>query len=244
MSKLTVSSGQMYNWVTHLWDALPFCSHLCSYCYVKAFRELKATPELNYPFPLLGKKRKIFVCHMGDLFCDGVPDDMIYRVLDHCGKFENHYIFQTKNPARLLNFREQLQKLSVKRNVGLFDDVTVGDVIGITLGTTIETNRKDLLSALSVAPPPEERAYGISSPALRSLNCKRFLTCEPLLDFDLPEFIKLIKICSPDFINLGADSKNHNIHEPSKDKVNQLIKAIKGMGIEIKIKANLDRILK
>lgn len=45
-------------------------------------------------------------------------------------------------------------------------------------------------------------------------------------------------------INIGTDSKNSNLVEPSKDKVLVLIDNIKKAGIEIREKHNLNRLLK
>jgi hypothetical protein len=106
------------------------------------------------------------------------------------------------------------------------------------LGTTIETNRE----APGHAPHPRHRAVGLMK-HLWAPSVTRFITIEPILDFDVIGMIELIECAEPDFINIGADSKGHGLNEPTADKVLSLIDAIKQLGIEIRQKTNLDRIL-
>jgi len=70
-----------------------------------------------------------------------------------------------------------------------------------------------------------------------------FLTLEPILNFDLDEFVLMIKDINPSFINIGADSKNNHLNEPSKEKVLELIKELEKF-TEVRIKSNLNRIIK
>jgi len=52
------------------------------------------------------------------------------------------------------------------------------------------------------------------------------ITIEPIMDFDLFEFVELIKYIQPIQVNIGADSKNHGLPEPSAEKINALISEI------------------
>ncbi|KKK52692.1 hypothetical protein LCGC14_3102340 [marine sediment metagenome] len=45
------------------------------------------------------------------------------------------------------------------------------------------------------------------------------ISIEPITDFNLEFFIKIIKEIKPKFVSIGADSKGHNLPEPSWDKV-------------------------
>jgi hypothetical protein len=63
------------------------------------------------------------------------------------------------------------------------------------------------------------------------------------MDFDLYNLLQLIRDANPDFVNIGADSKKHGLPEPSGNKVLSLIEGIKSMGIEVRKKSNLERIL-
>ncbi len=68
------------------------------------------------------------------------------------------------------------------------------------------------------------------------------VTIEPIMNFDLDIMIKWLKDIKPKWVNIGADSKGHNLPEPSKEKVESLIKELKKF-TEVKIKPNLKRII-
>ena len=60
--------------------------------------------------------------------------------------------------------------------------------------------------------------------------------------FDVDIFAKWIAEINPDFINLGADSKGHNLPEPTVEKIMQLVKKLKKYGVELREKHNLQRL--
>ena len=107
------------------------------------------------------------------------------------------------------------------------------------MGTTIETNR--LVGNLSRAPVPIKRYAGINNFKV-NVKCKVFVTIEPVMDFDY-ELVNWMIDLSPDFVNIGADSKNCGLPEPSKEKVMALILALEDAGIVVKKKTNLKRII-
>jgi hypothetical protein len=72
---------------------------------------------------------------------------------------------------------------------------------------------------------------------------KTFVTVEPIMDFDLPEFVELIKRANPIQVNIGADTGHNNLPEPPKGKVLELIAAL-GEFTTVKQKSNLSRLLK
>ena len=63
------------------------------------------------------------------------------------------------------------------------------------------------------------------------------------MDFDLDEFITMIEECEPLQVNIGADSGNNHLPEPSKEKLLALIGRLK-MFTVIDKKTNLERLLK
>jgi hypothetical protein len=70
-----------------------------------------------------------------------------------------------------------------------------------------------------------------------------FVTIEPILDFDVLEFTRLLVFARPTFVNIGADSKNHHLPEPTRERVMQLVEALTSAGIVIRKKINLERLI-
>ena len=68
-----------------------------------------------------------------------------------------------------------------------------------------------------------------------------FVTIEPILDFDLPDMVAILKHCEPKQVNIGADSGRNNLPEPSKEKVLALINELQKFTI-IDRKTNLSRL--
>ena len=156
------------------------------------------------------------------MFAENIPFDWVYETLEHCKKHtENEYLLQTKNTDRFAMFFQMLNEY-------------------FSLCTTLETNRT-------------YRAIMNNSPAIidRVLNFakipaeRKFITIEPIMDFDLPEFITMIKHCNPRQVNIGADSspKRNKLPEPPKEKILELIAELETFTKVIQ-KKNLKRLLK
>lgn len=223
--------NNMYDWVDK--DRRNFiggeCPHKCSYCYVKSmnYPAVKARYsgkirlfENEFKKPLKSKSGKpIFIGSCFDMWADAVPDDMILKVLYHLRKFDNQYVFQTKNPRRFNVFISMLHRSDI-------------------LGTTIETTDYwSCLNDISNTPTPYMRAYDLA----KHKDVQRFVTIEPIIDFDLDHFITIIGLAEPTWVNIGADSKRHNLPEPSWEKVQSLITELKKF-TEVRCKSNLDRL--
>lgn len=224
---LNKTSGNMYPFVTHTWNPIRGkCAYECKYCYVKSMRAAKyytGTPRLieKKLKTNLGQDNIIFVGNMIDMFADNIPCEYIIRVLEHCKRFHNKCLFQTKNPRRFWDS-------------SIFSSIPKGSV----LGTTIETNRID--KEISKAPTQLDRTSYFDMPYN---NFEQFVTIEPIMDFDLTRFITMIKTCDPNWVTIGADSKKHNLPEPLADKIYQLIFELKKFTRVIQ-KDNLKRLLK
>jgi DNA repair photolyase len=221
MSRVNTSKGNMYEWVTHTWSPGIGCPHQCSYCYVKTYREQPSEFRLDLPFPKLGKGRKIFVGHLCDMWAKGVASEDIGSILGWCSYFANEYIFQSKNPYRFADFVNEMPSHAM-------------------YGTTIETNKQDILDKLSKAPPVKERTEAMKF--CKPYGFRQFVTIEPIIDFDVDKLARLIIDASPDWVNIGADSKHHNLPEPPKEKVIALIETLVTEGIKILNKSNLQRL--
>jgi hypothetical protein len=85
------------------------------------------------------------------------------------------------------------------------------------------------------------------SPADRAVHMSRqkgdkYITIEPIMDFDLESFISMIELIKPVQVNIGADSGNNGLPEPPKEKILALIKRLEQF-TTIHNKTNLKRLL-
>ncbi len=212
---LNKQKGNMYGFVTHTWNVIKGkCPHDCSYCYMKEFPQGALRFDEKELKTDLGEGNFIFVGSSCDMFAKDVPRLWIETIISHCNEYPNNtYLFQTKDPYNFFKFR------------GLFMDNTI-------LGTTIESNR----DTPSKAPHTKER-----KDAMKYLSSKKMITIEPIMDFDLDILVDWIKNTRPEFVNIGADSKEHNLPEPSWYKVKLLIEELEKF-TKVNLKYNLDRL--
>ncbi len=222
------TKGNMYPWISHTWNPIRGkCPHDCSYCYMKRIpnvgelRFVEKEMDTN-----LGEGNTIFVGSSTDMWAKDVKSGWILETLEHCYIYsKNQYIFQTKNPIRYFDFASSFL-------MGLGDK--------IFLGTTIETNRYWQNPGITEAPNQRERSeYLYKSKGLADV----FVSIEPIMDFDLQDFVKMIEIIKPKFISIGADSGHNNLPEPPAWKVKKLIAELEKF-TEVRQKDNLKRLLK
>lgn len=220
---LRESKGNMYSWVTHTWNPVKGeCSHDCSYCYMKRWGKQKPVrldeKEIETD---LGSGNFIFVGSSCDLFAEDIPHEWITDILVKCDFYiSNKFLFQSKNPERFAEFKFYLP-----------------DGERTKLCTTIETNR--IYPEMGKTPKPFDRALSMN----QFIQYPLFVTIEPVMDFDLDEMVRIIKLCHPNQVNIGADSGNNHLPEPSKEKLLELIEELKKFTV-IGQKRNLQRLLK
>jgi hypothetical protein len=169
----------------------------------------------------LGKGNFIFVGSSCDLFAMDVDFLDVSAVLARCNFFDNQYLFQTKNPGNLYQY-------------GFYDLFPAKSIFCVTM----ETNRH-ISGIMGQAPSPKARAETLSSLDIEN----KMITVEPIMDFDLEEFVRMIRMCHPDQVNIGADSGHNHLPEPSTEKIEALINALKPP-IIVHLKDNLSRIYK
>lgn len=151
----------------------------------------------------LGEGNFIFVGSGTDAWAFDIPPGWITRFLDYCNQFNNNYLFQSKDPSR---FWEFMGHPVMQKSV---------------LCTTIETNvfYPDIVRN---APNTRKRAQAMQK--LANLGMRTCVTCEPLVKFDLPEMVELIRMCSPRQVNIGRNSRQDiTLPEPTKNEVQALI---------------------
>lgn len=218
----------MYNWVDGTWNPLAGeCPHKCVYCsthklmrYDAVKNKYSGEPRIDLKTILknLGKNKTWFVVGQNDLFAESIPSVFIYEVLNQCSKYDNTYLFQTKNPDRYIQYLDLFPKKSI-------------------LCTTLETNRHN---EASKAPSPFDRAFAMS----QINDFTKYITIEPIMDFDLANFVQLIKHCNPAQVNIGANSyPKIKLNEPSKNKILEFITELERFTI-VNQKSNLKRLLK
>ena len=219
---LNISKGNMYDFVTHTWNTVKgSCPHDCAYCYMKRWGKLNP-PRLDVSeFKTdLGSGNFIFVGSSNDLFAAEHPDEWILKTLKHCEQHDSRYLFQSKNPARILDF---ISHPVFKKSV---------------ICTTIETNR--WYGFMGDAPTTIERANAMSKLAKYVTT---FVTIEPIMKFDLDELHRLIRLCSPRQVNIGADTGNNKLPEPSNEDILALITELEAF-TKVKQKDNLKRLIR
>ena len=97
------------------------------------------------------------------------------------------------------------------------------------LGATIETDRDEGYGGISKAPPPSARYE-----AMRDLNWPRKLvSIEPVLDFDLEEFVRWVEGIKPSIIYVGYDNYANRLPEPPLGKTLKLIGELKSKGFRV-----------
>ena len=151
----------------------------------------------------LGNGNFIFVGSGTDVWAFDIPSDWITRFLDYCNLFDNNYLFQSKDPSRFLEF---IGHPAMRKSV---------------LCTTIET---DAFCPDIVRNAPGTRKRAQAMQRLASLGMRTCVTCEPLIKFDLPGMVELVRMCSPVQVNIGRNSRQDiTLPEPTRNEVRALI---------------------
>lgn len=228
------STGNMYEFITHTWNPIiGKCPHDCKYCYViYKYGQMKNETlrlDRNCLNDDFGTGKFIFVGSGVDLFANNIPEEWINRVLNKCADGNNdlfgstnRFLFQTKNPSRMLQFIEH----------PIFQSSVVC--------TTIESNRY-YPSIMNHAPHVEERALAMNE--IASKGIETYLTIEPIMAFDEDELVRLIRMCRPTQVNIGANTYDKiRIPEPAKQEIFDLVNEIKD-GCKVELKSNLERLI-
>lgn len=198
---------------TVTWNPFVGCKHNCIYCDPSFKRQAKRQKQRCmkcYNFKphfhkerlkqYLPKDKLIFVCSMGDIsFANPWMKAEILTEISR--RRENTFLIQTKNPSCLVDWR-------IPSNC--------------IVGTTIETNRKT--NGVSKAIKPDLRYY-----FLMKLNCRKAVTIEPIMDFDVGFLNRWIWDINPEIVWIGYNNYPDQIQleEPSLEKTQKLINAIK-----------------
>lgn len=216
-----------------------YCNFRCSYCGFQKFQKISKCQDcrdnknhshlevLSRTPPKTKPGEFLTVGLSGDVsFME--PEDF-QQVINYCLKWSDRkFLIQSKSPEFFLQF---------------------GDIIpdNVIIGTTIESNENHWYntawgnylpySKISKAPHPDKRAEAM----VMILNCRKSVTIEPILDFDLIYFRDWIKAISPEFVYIGYANDKHEgkklkLPEPPLEKTMRLINELRQAGVEVREK--------
>ena len=212
---------------TKTWNPFKGCGFDCIYCEPSFKRQAKRQKNrcikcYNYkphfhPERLnkIPKADLVFACGNGDIsFANTEQICGILHKIQY--KPEQTFLLQTKNPKSLRKYR-------IPANV--------------IVGTTIETNRDT--TEISKAPATEHRYRHLSN-----LMCRKFVTIEPIMDFDLDVMVKWIFDINPEIVWVGYNNYQNAIHlvEPTLEKTNKLIDELNKF-TNVRLKTIRDKII-
>lgn len=216
---LNKSKGKKYSWGTHTRNAIKGqCEHECSYCYMNRWGNLKVVRLEESEFRMdLERDNVIFVGNSTDDFSENIPGEWVQRMLGYCASFDNRYLFQSKDLARILQY---IAHHVFRRSV---------------VCTAIESKRffPDMMNN---APQMGNRMKATSE--LAGKGIPTYVTCEPLMQFDLQELVGMQKECKPQQVKIGRNFRRDvHIPEPTADEVKALIAEV-GQFTKVAVKKN------
>ncbi len=169
----------------------------------------------------LGKGNTIFVGSSCDMFSENVSDFWISNTIEHCKKFDNEYIFQTKNAKRMC----QVNKFFPNKSRFI---------------VTVESDI-DYPEHYNNSPKVKDRMFWFES---MSQSHNSMISVEPIMDFNLDIFSTMLIHSGAVQVNIGADSGGNNLPEPSKEKLLELVKILQDVDVTVFLKDNLKRLLR
>jgi len=187
------------------------CGFRCTYC---AFRNaLRRSPcekcrtfephahleVLNKRPPKTKEDEFLTIGLTGDI--SFASDTTMQAIIHYCWLWAKHtFLIQSKDPAFFHQYK--------------FPE-------NVILGTTIETNCNQI--GISKAPSTHNRADAM----IRLNNCKKMITIEPIMQFDMNTLPLWMRSISPEFIYVGYNSKDDiKLSEPSLEKTQLFIEKL------------------
>jgi protein gp37 len=166
-------------WCDESWNPVTGCTPAgpgCLNCYAKAmaerfwgnrkFSDIRFSEKNYYKARKWKKPRRIFVCSMGDLFHDNVPENWIDLVWSDMIILNHHtFIVLTKRPRRMLEWTS---------NMGNFEVWPSHIHIGVSISTQADA---DKLIPILLEIPAERRIISFE-PALERINILEYMLKE------------------------------------------------------------------
>lgn len=243
-----MTENKMYSQRVKNIPVMRYCGFGCVYCAFQKFQKISSCQKCRDNVPhshMEVLSRTPPKTQPGEFLSVGLSGDVSYmkksdfwQVIEYCRKWKDRtFLIQSKNPAYFLRFQEMIAPLRIPDNV--------------ILGTTIETNKSGFDSItdddytkhkyhdyadISRAPFPIDRYE-----AMLKLTCRKAVTIEPVLDFNIDILFKRIKDIAPEFCyagycNDGHEGKRLRLPEPPLKKTLELITRLRDAGIEVREK--------
>lgn len=217
-----MSPSRMYP-KTKTWNPFKGCLFDCIYCepsFKRICRLYNKCPLCKQYLPhehperleKVPKAKIVFVAGNGDLsFC---RPEFILRIIETIKKYPDRtFYLQSKNPRIFYKYIPHLTS-------------------NIILVTTLETNRDEGYYKISKALPPTQRFIDfVALPYPRKV-----VTAEPLMDFDLDEFVERMLLINPEYVWVGYNSRPKDVQlpEPSIEKTMKFIHKLIEANIEVR----------
>lgn len=242
-----MKSGQkehsgMYKQSAGQWNPFAGCEHECVYCVRSFQRQLKRgwrktwKPDgkskgcedcrdykphehpnrFEQRFPKTKDDEFIFVVATGDICFAERP--YVKKIMHRIEQYpDRNFLVQTKNPEKLFS------------KISSFPD-------NVSLDVTIETNRDEGYNKVSKAPRPSERFEAYTS----FRHPHKFLTIEPVIEFDRKVFLNKIEELNPERVYIGYESQGvfrlMKVPEPKKNVTLDFIRDMDELKIPVYLK--------
>jgi len=213
--------------VMRTWNCFVGCLYDCTYCNARktALTRLKNSPRYRNGFSPhlvqeeMGKKfppgEFVFIAYMGDI--SFVNSHFLAKILNKVSAQPDvNFLFCTKNPMKY-----RLWPANLPAN--------------LYLGATIESTEN---YGLSRAPSPADRYLAMCYLE----HPKKFISIEPVCDFDLDTMLSWMAQINPEIIEVGADNYHNNLPEPPWGKVERLLNHLKSICPTVVEKVGLHRL--
>jgi len=206
--------GNMYEDNVKSWNLFVGCKFNCIYCKKSFQAQMKRQKHncikcynyephfheerLKQSLPNTKGDEFIWCCSSGDIYF--AKPKWIFKIIERIKELPQTFFFQSKEPK-------------------VFCDYNFPE--NVILGITLESNR--WYEEISDAPSPLERMnvfYTLKYP-------RKFITIEPILDFDFSIFLGWLRELNPERIYIGYDTKKNSLPEPTLYKTENLIHELK-----------------
>lgn len=222
-------TSKMFKSITRTWNPFVGCSFECynGGCWARklALEKLNHLPRYSDGFKpkFIEEELKkrfspdefVFVSSMGDISFATTSEVLL--ILNRISQFPlTNFLIQSKNPRKYWAWN-------------------VTFPLNVYLATTIETNRD---YHITKAPIPFERfSYLQNYP-----HTPKFLSIEPIQDFDLEILVNWMKEINPEIIEVGADNYHNHLSEPEWPKVEELLGKLRDFCPKVIEKQGLERL--